>query len=227
LIVVILAPLTLFMSVFVIPMFREIFEGFDLEMEPITLLVLDTADQLPALVGGLLLFALAFPIVMRVVGGRWLFHRVRSATPMIGPLWIWSAQREFAALLASFLDSRLPMTSAAQHTGACVSDRNMARACLRVAERLESGEPLSACLGHSIHFDRSLVSLVAWGEDHGLVPEALRISQAVFEDRIKQQASLIQRLLPPVTLVVVGTLIFFVIIGLMVPLVRLIEALSM
>jgi hypothetical protein len=38
---------------------------------------------------------------------------------------------------------------------------------------------------------------------------------------------LIQRLLPPVTLIVVATLMFFTIIGLMIPLVKLIEGLSM
>jgi type II secretory pathway component PulF len=81
-------------------------------------------------------------------------------------------------------------------------------------------------LSHSIHFDRALVSLVAWGESHGLLPEALRISKEVFEDRIEQQASLIRRLLPPVTMVAVGMLVFCVIIGLMMPLVKLIEALS-
>jgi type IV pilus assembly protein PilC len=226
LIAAILVPLMLFISVFIIPMFREIFEEFDLALPGITFLVLDTGEQLPGLIGGLLLFAIAFPIVLRVVGGRWLFHRVRAATPFVGTLWMWSSQREFAALLASFLDLRLPMTGAVTHTGACLSDRNMARACRRVAERLASGQPLNRCLSHSIHFDPSLVSLVAWGERHGLLPEALRISAEVFDDRIEQQASLIQRLLPPVTLVAVGMLVFCAVVGLMLPLVRLIESLS-
>jgi type II secretory pathway component PulF len=103
----------------------------------------------------------------------------------------------------------------------------MARACRRVSQRLAAGQTLSACLTQSIQFDRSLVALVAWGERHGALAEALRISTEVFDDRIEQHASLIQRLLPPVTLIVVGTMIFVVIIGLMVPLVKLIEALSM
>jgi type II secretory pathway component PulF len=226
LITAILVPLMLFISVYIIPMFRELFEEFDLALPGITLLVLDTGAQLPGLVAGVLLVAIAFPLVLRIAGGRWLFHRVRAATPVVGLLWMWSGQREFAAILASFLDLRLPLTSAVAHTGACVSDRNMARACRRVAQRLESGQRLSLCLHHSIHFDPALVSLVAWGESQGLLPEALRISTEVFDDRIEQQASLMQRLLPPVTLVVVGMLVFCVIVGLMLPLVKLIEALS-
>jgi type II secretory pathway component PulF len=227
LIVAILVPLMLFISVYVIPMFKDLFEEFDLPLPGVTHLVLETGEQMPGLIGGLLLFLIGIPVALRIVGGRWLFHRARGATPLIGPLWIWCGQREFSAQLASFLDLRLPLIGAVGRTGDVISDRNIARACRRVVERLESGQPLSTCLSQSIHFDRSLVALVAWGESQGLLPEALRISTEVFDDRIEQQASLIQRLLPPVTLVIVGMLVFFVVIGLMLPLVKLIEALSM
>jgi type II secretory pathway component PulF len=82
-------------------------------------------------------------------------------------------------------------------------------------------------LSQSIHFDRTLVALTAWGEANGLLPEALRISTQVYEDRIEQRASLIQRLLPPITLIVVGAFLCLVILSLAVPIVVLIESLSM
>jgi general secretion pathway protein F len=226
-VVALLVPLVLFISIYIIPIFRELYEEFELDLPGLTLVVLEAGEQLPGVIGGLALFLIGVPLVLRIVGGRWLFHRVRGATPIVGPLWTWSGQREFAALLASFLALRLPLAGAVDHTGSVLSDRNISRACRRVAERLASGEPLSACLSQSIHFDRSLVALVTWGEHRNLLPEALRISTEVFDNRIAQQASLIQRLLPPVTLVVVGMMVFCVVIGLMLPLVKLIEALSM
>jgi general secretion pathway protein F len=226
LVVALLVPLMLFISVWVLPMFRALFEELELDLPGITMLVLDVGAQLPGLIGGVTLFLIGVPLVLRVVGGRWLFHRARAATPVVGPLWTWSGQREFAAMLSSFLELRLPLAGAVLHTGEVISDRNMSRACRRVAERLETGQPLSTCLNHSIHFDRSLVSMVAWGESRNLLPEALRISTEVFDDRITQQAVLIQRLLPPVTLVAVGMMVFCVVIGLMLPLVSMIEALS-
>ena len=80
-----------------------------------------------------------------------------------------SGQREFAALLASFLDLRLPTTDAVAYTGDALGDRSMARACRRLNERLRTGQTLSNCLRQSIHFDRTLVALVAWGIGLGLV----------------------------------------------------------
>jgi len=225
LILALLVPLILFISLYVVPMFRDLYTDFDVVLPPMTMLVLVATDQLPGLVGGILLFVVAVPVVLRIFGGRWLFHRVRSTMPLLGRLWIWSAQREFAALLASFLDLRLPITSAIAHTGEVISDRNMARACRRLSGRLQSGQPLSRCLSQSIHFDRSLVALVAWGESQGLLAESLRIATEMFDDRIEQHATLIRRLLPPVALILVGVGLFFLIVGLMVPLVELIQSL--
>ena len=133
-IIVILVPLLLFLSIFVIPMFGEMFEEFELQLPVITEMVLQTSKQLPMLIAGLLVFVLGIPLVLRIVGGRWLFHRVRTALPLLGRLWMWSGQREFAALLTSFLNLRLPMADAVAYTSDVISDRNLGL-------RLPAGNP--------------------------------------------------------------------------------------
>jgi type IV pilus assembly protein PilC len=227
LIVAILVPLALFMSIYVIPMFGDIYEEFELNLPIATMWILQTAEQVPGMILGILLFVIGVPLVLRLVGGRWMFHRVRAAIPLFGRLWLWSGQRDFAAILASFLELRLPLPNAVGHTGEVMRDRNVGGACRRACARLEGGESLSGSMAQSIHFDRSLVALAAWGERHGLLVEALGIATEIFDDRIQQRAMLIQRLLPPVTLIVVATLTLFTIIGLMLPLAEMLRMLSM
>ena len=82
---------------------RELFEEFDLVLPTITFVVLEVGEQLPVVIVGFVVFLIGVPILLWLVGGRWVFHRVRAAAPFVGPLWMWSAQREFAALLASFM----------------------------------------------------------------------------------------------------------------------------
>jgi type IV pilus assembly protein PilC len=226
LIVVILVPLLMFLSIFVIPMFGDIFKEFNLDLPPITELILQTAKQLPSLLVALVLILIGVPILLRILGGRWLLHRVRFSLPLVGRLWMWAGQREFAAQLASFLSLGLPMPSAVALTAQVLSDRNVARACERVSNRVASGQALSQSLNQSIHFDRSLVALVGWGEKHGALLEALGVARDLFDDQVEQQASLVRRILPPLALVTVGTLMFFVIIALMIPMAKLIEGLS-
>jgi type II secretory pathway component PulF len=223
----ILAPLALFLSLFVVPMFADLYHDFDIELPQITQMILQTSDQLPGLIVGLLLAVLAIPIALRLLGGRWLLHRFRAAIPLFGRLWVWSGQREFATLLAAFLDRRRPLAEAVESTGKLMSDRNVARACQRVSERLQSGESLSESLSQSISFDRTLTAMTGWGESYGLLPDALRIAGDMYEDRVEQHLTLVQRLLPSGALILVGTLAFFVVAGLFIPLVRLVEGLSM
>jgi type IV pilus assembly protein PilC len=226
-ILAIMVPIVLFLCFFVIPMFADIYADFDLDLPAITEVILQTANQVPALIAGLLLIVFALPLLLRMIGGRWLFHRFRTSIPLFGRLWMWSAQREFAALLASFLDQRLPLPKAIQCTGQLMSDRNVARSCQRVGARVELGEPLSASLSQSISFDRTLAAMAAWGEAYGLLPDALRIAGDIFEDRIEQHLALVRRVMPPTALIAVGTIVIFVVIGLFVPLIKLIEGLSM
>jgi type II secretory pathway component PulF len=181
---------------------------------------------MPRFVIGLIILVVGIPLVLRLFGGRWLFHRVRAATPVIGRIWVWSAQRDFAAALASFISLRMPLVEAVEQTGNAISDRSLGRACRRVSQGLAGGAPLNECLRRSIHFDPTLVAIVAWGEGQGLLPEALNLATGVFEERIEQFAAFLRRLLPPLTMVVVVTVLFYVIVGLMVPLVSLIQNLS-
>jgi type II secretory pathway component PulF len=222
----ILVPIALFLSLYVIPMFGALYRDFDMDLPVLTEWVLRVARQMPGLISVLVLILIGLPLVLRFVGGRWVLHRVRSATPLLGRLWMWSGQREFTVLLASFLDLRLPMTDAVAYTSEVLGDRSMSRACRRLHERLQTGESLSECLSQSIHFDRTLVALTSWGESHGLLPQSLRIATEVFDDRIIQRTALVRRLLPPLTMVVVAILAFLVVASLMIPLVKLIEGLS-
>jgi type II secretory pathway component PulF len=226
LIVAILVPLALFLSLYVVPMFSELFMDFDLALPNMTVFMLAVAREMPWLILVLMAVVFGLPLLLRFVGGRSVLHRIRSAVPVLGRLWMWSGQREFAAMLSSFLDRRLPTSSALVHTGAVLSDRNLARACRRVDQRVQQGQTLSQSLAQSIHFDRSLVALVAWGERHALLPDALRVAADVFDDRIEQRAAWLRRLLPPLTLVVVAALACFVVVSMMIPLVKLIEGLS-
>ena len=226
-VVAILVPILLLMSLYVIPMFGEMYSEFDLPLPAMTELVLQTSKQVPGLVAGFFFIIIALPLLLRFSGGRWLFHRFRSALPLFGRLWMSSSQREFASVLASFLDQRLTLPRALDCTGQVLTDRNVARACAGVARRVEAGESLSAGLSHSISFDRTLTSMVAWGEAYGLLPDALRIASQVFDDRVEQHLALVRRLVPPVTLIAVGTMALFVVVALFIPLVRLIEGLSM
>jgi type II secretory pathway component PulF len=225
-VLLIIIPLIAFLSLFVFPQFEALYVDFGLTLPAATEWLLAIAKRMHLLFGGFLLLVVGIPVVCRVVAGQWLVDRLRTTTPVLGRLWMWMGQREFAAALASFLKLRLPLADAIAYTADVLQDRNVARACKRVAEQLRLGRSLGAALGQSIHFDRTLVALVSWGEGHSLVPEALGVATEVFDDRLEQHASLLKRLLPPCLLLGFAAVTFFAIISLFVPMVQFIQNLS-
>jgi type II secretory pathway component PulF len=226
LVFILLFPLVLFVCWYVIPMFDELFKEFELPLPRGTELLLEVSETAPLLMGAITVVVIVLPVTLRLLGGRWLVDRVRIATPLVGRLWMWLGQREFAATLAAFVAMRLPLVDAVAYTREVISDRNLGRSCVRVNRRLKAGQSLGTALSQSIQFDRSLAGLAAWGEKNDLLPTALDTAAEVFDDRIEQHASLLKRLLPPLTLVIVGFGLALVVILLMLPLYQLIAMLS-
>src|SRR6476660_7671453 len=65
-IVALLVPLLLFLSLYVIPMFGDLYKEFDLNLPQITKLILQTAAQLPALLLGIGVLVIGAPLILRI-----------------------------------------------------------------------------------------------------------------------------------------------------------------
>ena len=226
LILAVLVPLAMLFSLFLIPMFEDLFRGFDLELPALTEMVINLSHDIPMLIAGFVLIPIALWGVVRVFAAESLLHRLRGAIPVLGRMWTWAAQQEFAGILATLVEMRIPLNEATGYVANLLSDRSLARACQSLDERLGAGNSLSECMADSIHFDRVLTALVRWGEDHDLLPEALREANMFFADRIEQHASLVRRLAAPVTLVVVAIAVLLGVLALFLPLVKLVEGLT-
>ena len=206
-----LAVIVLVLCVTIVPEFREIFVDFELELPIVTTAIFHLAELAPAIVGGaaalvLLLAALGrAPVLGRIV------HWLRTSVPFAGQLWIWNAQHSFASLLSELVGARLPLDDALRCTASSLRDQNLARAARIVTRKCAQGATLSQGLAESIHFDRSLAGLAAWGEANDLLPAALRQAAGHYEQEIEQHVAFLRRVAPPVLYVgVLGTILLFV-----------------
>ena len=226
LVLMILLPLVAFFSLYVIPIFGDLFESFDLMLPALTEALLRTAEDMPLLLGLFVLAPIGVVVLIQLLGLWPLWHRLRGALPLFGRLWIWSAQQELAATLATLTGLRIPLAESVRYAAGMLSDRNLARACHTVSRQARDGTPLGDAMADSVHFDRLLAALVRWGEQHNELPAALNHASGYFGERIEQHSAMIRRLVPPITTVLVGVVLIMVVIGLFLPLVKLVEGLS-
>jgi type IV pilus assembly protein PilC len=210
----------------VVPQFDSIYRGLDIELSQLTVVLIRMAHVAPwvtiavPLTAALALFAGRVAPLARIV------HWLRTGVPMVGPLWIYSAQHEFASILGALVGQNVALDEALACTSQSLRDRNLARSTRIAAEKCAGGALLSASLAESIHFDAALPALASWGEARGSMTEALRQAAMSFERELEMRSAFLQRIMPTVLFASVCTIMFFFIVGLMIPLVDLINNLS-
>jgi type IV pilus assembly protein PilC len=214
------------LTTFVVPQFESIYQELDLNLSQLTVLLIHTAGIMPWLATGVPLVAAAAIVAGRVAPLARIVHWLRTGVPMVGPLWIYSAQHEFASILGALVGQNVALDEALACTGESLRDRNLARSTRIAAEKCAGGALLSASLAESIHFDAALPALASWGESRDSMTEALRQAALAFERELEMRAAFLQRIMPTVLFAGVCTIMFFFIVGLMIPLVDLVNNLS-
>ena len=78
----------------------------------------------------------------------------------------------------------------------------------------------------SRHFERSLTSLIHWGEENSELPAALTEATQAYWIQTRHLLTLIQRVVPPLTFALVIGVVFVSVLSLFLPLFSLITNLS-
>lgn len=214
------------LSVTVFPQFAEIFDDFELDLPYVTLYTLKLSEYLPQLfLTFVSLLAIALCLRLFFFGSR-LLHWIRTALPLMGRVWMWSGQHEFATLMATLTQQGIPLNEALACTADSLRDRNLAWASRHVSAKCDEGATLSQGLRDSIHFDSTLTSLVEWGEAHESLPAALREAANTYEKQMELYNRLLNRVLPPLMLTSVAITLMMSVFSMFIPLVELINGLT-
>jgi MSHA biogenesis protein MshG len=203
----------------VIPPMAEIFEEFDLDLPFVTRSLLSVGPYLPWILLVLVAFWMGVMLLPRLLN---VGYALRTAMPAVGRVFASISHEQFSTLLSSFIRMRMPLDAALRYTGDLVDDRSLARATYRTADAVERGHPLADVLASHRQFDRSLPVLVRWGEARSNLAESLELAAEMYESRRQQRVHLLNRVLPPVALVVITSSAIIIASSLFSPLANLI-----
>ena len=206
--------------------FETMFLEFEMQLPAMTLLLIWWHHHGWALLLAVLAGALAVAALVRFSGSRAGWRRVGKALPLFGPLWRWSGLAEWSGLLSVLIRHQVPLSEALQLAAAGVRDADLGWLSLRLAEGAQQGQPLSQLVAETPRIPASLVPLLRWGEQGGVLADALAAGRAMFESRVVARAWLLQSILPPILCAAIGVAFMFLVISLFLPLVSLVQALS-
>jgi len=216
----------LFIVTFAAGSYGQLFYEFQCELPLLTILFFWWRHIGLWLIAGVIIIGLIAVAVVRVRQGRAGWLRLVATIPLFGPLWRWSGFAEWASLLSVLTRNQIPLPEALRLSGDGLSNEHVGEVSHRLADGAENGQAVWRLLSTSREAPNSLIPLLRWGEEKGILAEAFGTGRQMLEARVRTRSLLLQSILPPILFIAIGCCVLFVVGALFVPLVTLVECLS-
>lgn len=224
-VIVISLAVIIFMLIWVIPIFKELYQSMNVELPWLTRKVLAVSDFFTSWIGiSLVLVLIALGVfcvktfktndLFREKVTRWILK-----IPLLGSLLIKSEVAKWSRTFGSLYGAGLPMPE----TLALISNETKNILYKKVSSQIQvqvsQGENLGSCVGyHEDLFPPIFVQLIEVGEESGTLEEMMNKSADYFDEEVDTQVSVIQTLLEPIVIVVLGVVVGILLISMYMPL---------
>jgi type II secretory pathway component PulF len=183
-------------------------------------------DAVPYLLAAIAVALLVVMALTWLLGGAALVSRTAALVPLFGPARWYRGLVEFAGLVDVFIAGGRSLDEALALASSAARDPAVRLACALTAARVRCGTDLSQSLAASTQFPPTLVNLVAWGEHHAALTEALNAARQMYLDRFDLQLRLLRLVFPPIVFVIIFATAWLVLFELVTPLIKLITDLT-
>ncbi len=225
-------------TIFIVPNFERIFDDFGSELPKTTALLFYFSawlqgdlrwGQTPGTVWIALVGSLIFALVLfgrLTAPGRWLFGCAAWLLPVTHGLVRDRDMADVCSLVASAAEAGMPMHQAVREAGAMRLNPAMQVRMRHWAEAMQTGQPPAAAADRA-RLPKVAVALMATAEQADRLSNVLQFLSRHYAARYEQRCRWLQSLIYPAVTVAVAVPIGWIVVGLFLPLVELIDQVSM
>lgn len=223
--------LTLALLLFIVPQFAEMYSGNNAELPTITAILLSISNFLKQNIGILLFFVLSFFLFYYFYLKRqtW-FHQKKnqliSITPIFGTIQKLSRLVNFSQSLQIMLqagvplnqalDSFLPRTQTWQTKKTLVNDIILDKEVRSILQWVSQGYAFSNSVSSDL-FPMEAQQMLQIGEQSGKLALMLEHIAENYQEKLNHQIDLLSQMLEPLMMVIIGSLIGIIMIGMYLP----------
>jgi type IV pilus assembly protein PilC len=218
------------LMVFVIPKFKEIFEGTlgeGRQLPGFTSFVLGVSNAIKEHIGRTMLEILSvvilFNIFIRLKFGRKIWDKFKLIVPVLGPVISKVAISRFTRTLGTLVSSGVPILQALTIVKETSGNVIISKAVSAVHESVKEGETITAPLEASGVFPPMVISMVDVGEQTGALPEMLMKIADNYDEEVDNAVAAMTSLLEPIMIVCLAVIVGSIVIAMFLPLIDLME----
>ncbi|MCD8569856.1 MAG: type II secretion system F family protein [Geovibrio sp.] len=216
------------LMVFIIPKFKEMYEGFGGELPALTQLAIAISDFLSKWYGGGLIFAsiiVSFTVLKltytRSPAGRYKLDQIFLRIPKIGDLIRKVAVAKFSRTFGTLLSSGVSILDALDIVAKTSGNKVIEKALLDSKRDIESGKTIVEPLEKSGVFPSMVIQMISVGEETGSLDLMLQKIADFYDDEVDRAVEGLTKLIEPFLMLFVGGAVGFVIIAMYLPIFKL------
>jgi type IV pilus assembly protein PilC len=213
---------------FVLPRFKDIFIGMDVEMPAITSALFSVGDFFQAywwtIIGGAVGAFFAMRYYGRTKRGRYHFDYVKLRLPIVGDLNLKLSVARFARTFGTLIGSGVPMMRSLEIVGETSGNAILASAIDAARGSVREGQQLSTPLAQSGLFPSMVTQMIDIGEESGRLNEMLVKVSDFYDTEVAQTVKGLTSMIEPLLIVVMGVIVAFIAISVMSPIFKLVNS---
>jgi type IV pilus assembly protein PilC len=222
--------ITTFLLLKVIPVFKDVYDGFGAKLPGPTQVLMDISDLVRHWFFLLLVLAVAmiwgWLSFIKTKSGREFWDSRRIKLPIFGAIAHKICLARFTRTLASLIRSGVPILEVLQIVSQTVGNVIMEKAIKTAMGDIERGEGISVALGKNPIFPSMIIRMLSAGEQTGKIDEMLERVANFLDGEIDATLSGLMSLLEPIMICVLGVLIGGMVICMFLPIFNLANIVS-
>jgi type IV pilus assembly protein PilC len=218
----------LFMVLFVVPRFAEIFRDANVALPWVTRLLIAVADLLTKHYLWLLPVPLLLPLLARRIrlkpGLRLFIDRWKLKLVFLGPLFLEYSLLNFTRTLATLMSSGIPLLAAMKMSRKTLNNRYLENRLEKTTSRIAEGKNPAGALEEAGFFPSLALRMVMAGERSGSLQEMLFEVAGYYEDQVEERLGRLSSMIEPLMMLLIGLLIGGIVVAMYIPIFQLASA---
>ncbi|MCB8932174.1 MAG: type II secretion system F family protein [Fimbriimonadaceae bacterium] len=215
---------------FVLPKFKEIFTGMNVEMPPMTAALFSFGDFMQKSWWVVILLAVGSFFGLKMWGktpqGRYQLDFLKLRLPIVGELALKMSVARFTRTFGTLISSGVPMLRSLEIVGETLGNVVLTKAIDDTRTSIREGQKLSAPLAASGLFPNMVTTMIDVGEESGRLSEMLVKIGDFYDQEVESTVKGLTSMIEPMLIIFMGVIVGFIAISVMTPIFKLVNSVS-
>ena len=211
--------------VFVVPVFKEMFEGFGATLPAPTQVVVDLSDGMKKYFIYIIVFvffaSFLFKKIYATEKGHLKIDAIFLKLPVVGDLVRKVAVAKFTRTLGTLMQSGVPILDSLQVVGKTAGNKVIEQAVFRVADAVAEGRAIVEPLEETGVFPNMVVQMINVGESVGALDTMLEKIADFYDQEVDQAVDNLTAMIEPFMMVFLGGMIGGLVVAMYLPIFKI------